>query len=415
MKIIKLTAENVKRLTAVEITPQGNMVTIGGRNAQGKSSVLDAITMALAGRAAFTRQPVHQGAERAQIVAELDDLTVTRTITAAGTTSLVVASKDGARYPSPQTVLNKLVGALSFDPLAFVNQDAKKQLESVRGMVGLDFSDLDRQRAAIYEERTGVNRDQRRAQDLADSMPSYPEAPAEPVNALELLDRREAINKHNWTQDQRAQAIQKAQGAVEAAKNEVNRLMVELAQVERELADQERELGDLPVPVEPQSTDDVDAELASINQINEQVTANRQKADAQAMADGFKEAAARLTELIQGLDEQKAQAMAEAKFPVPGLGFDEQGITFNGLPFSEASSAEQLRVSVAMGLAMNPTLKVLLIRDGSLLDHDNLAMVASMAAEADAQVWVERVGEGEEVSVVIEDGAVKTAPDSVAA
>lgn len=415
MKIIRLTAEKVKRLNAVEITPEGNMVVIGGRNAQGKSSVLDAITMALRGRAAFTRQPVHQGAERAQIVAELDDLTVTRTITAAGTTSLVVASKDGARYPSPQTVLNKLVGALSFDPLAFVNQDAKKQLESVRGMVGLDFTDLDRQRAAIYEERTGVNRDQRRAQDLADSMPSYPEAPAEPVNALELLDRREAINKHNWTQDQRAQAIQKAQGAVEAAKNEVNRLMAELAQVKRELADQEREMGDLPVPVEPQSTDEVDAELASINQINEQVTANRQKADAQAMADGFKEAAARLTELIQGLDEQKAQAMAEAKFPVPGLGFDEQGITFNGLPFSEASSAEQLRVSVAMGLAMNPTLKVLLIRDGSLLDQDNLRMVAEMAAEADAQVWVERVGEGEEVSVVIEDGAVKAAPDSVAA
>ena len=415
MKIVKLLVENIKRIIAVEMRPEGNMVVIGGHNAQGKSSVLDAITMALRGKAAFTRQPVHQGAERGQIVAELDDLVVTRTITADGNTTLVVASKDGARYPSPQSVLNKLVGALSFDPLAFVNQDAKKQLESVRGLVGLDFTDLDTQRQALYDERTGVNRDARRAHDLADSMPSYPEAPAVQVNALELLEKREAINKHNWTQEQRARAIEEAQGAVEAARNEVNRLMAELEQVKQELADQEKELGDLPVPVGLQSTDEVDADLASINEVNKQVDANRQKADAQAMADGFKEAAARLTELIQGLDEQKAQAMAEAKFPVPGLGFDEQGITFNGLPFSEASSAEQLRVSVAMGLTMNPTLKVLLIRDGSLLDQDNLRMVAEMAAEADAQVWCERVGEGQEVSVVIEDGAVKAAPDSVAA
>ena len=436
MKIVKLLVENIKRIIAVEMHPEGNMVVIGGENAQGKSSVLDAITMALRGKAAFTRQPVHQGAERGQIVAELDDLVVTRTITADGNTTLVVASRDGARYPSPQSVLNKLVGALSFDPLAFVNQDAKKQLESVRGLVGLDFTELDTQRQALYDERTGVNRDARRAQDLADSMPSYPEAPAEQVNALELLDRREAINKHNKKQEQRGKNIEKAQEDVEAARDEVSKCLKELAAAESELAtaqenvaaakadlataqdeqaNQERDLGDLPVPVEPQSTDEVDAELASINQVNEQVTANRQKADAKAMADGFKEAAARLTELIQGLDEQKAQAMAEAKFPVPGLGFDEQGITFNGLPFSEASSAEQLRVSVAMGLAMNPTLKVLLIRDGSLLDNDNLRMVGEMAAEADAQVWVERVGEGEEVSVVIEDGAVKDAPESAAA
>ena len=98
--------------------------------------------------------------------------------------------------------------------------------------------------------------------------------------------------------------------------------------------------------------------------------------------------------------------MAAAAFPVVGLGFNDNGVTFNGVPFSQASSAEQLRVSVAMGLALNPTLRVVLIRDGSLLDDDSLAMVATMAAEKDSQVWIERVGHGEETSVVIEDGAV---------
>ena len=107
--------------------------------------------------------------------------------------------------------------------------------------------------------------------------------------------------------------------------------------------------------------------------------------------------------------------MAEADFPIPGLAFDADGVTFNGIPFAQCSSAERLRVSVAMGIALNPKLKVLLIRDGSLLDDNNLAMIAEAAKEADAQVWIERVSKGEECSVIIEDGEVaNTAADTAA-
>jgi hypothetical protein len=108
------------------------------------------------------------------------------------------------------------------------------------------------------------------------------------------------------------------------------------------------------------------------------------------------------------MSERQRNAVAEVLLVLMffAFGFGEDGITFNGLPFEQASSAEQLRVAVAMGLALNPTLRVLLIRDGSLLDAENLGMVAEMAAEADAQVWIERVGEGDECAVVIEDGHV---------
>ena len=56
---------------------------------------------------------------------------------------------------------------------------------------------------------------------------------------------------------------------------------------------------------------------------------------------------------------------------------------------------------------MNPKLKILLIRDGSLLDEDNLKMVAEMAEEEGGQLWLERVGEGKECQVIIEDGRIK--------
>jgi hypothetical protein len=92
---------------------------------------------------------------------------------------------------------------------------------------------------------------------------------------------------------------------------------------------------------------------------------------------------------------------------VDGLSFDDSGVLLNGLPFSQASQAEQLRVSVAMGFAQNPELKVLLVRDGSLLDGNSLNLLDQMARDHDGQVWIERVGEGDQCAVIIEDGVVK--------
>ena len=117
-----------------------------------------------------------------------------------------------------------------------------------------------------------------------------------------------------------------------------------------------------------------------------------------------------LTSKMEEIDQRKAMLISNANFPVEGMSFDENGVLYNGLPFKQEGTAGQIRISVAMGLAMNPKLKVILIRDGSLLDADNLAMIGKMAEEAGAQIWVEKVTEdGQGVSVIIEDGMVKEA------
>jgi len=106
------------------------------------------------------------------------------------------------------------------------------------------------------------------------------------------------------------------------------------------------------------------------------------------------------------LDKTKAAALAKAKFPVDGLGFDDSGVTYQNVPFDQASSAEQIRVSLGMAIALNPKLRVIRILDGSLLDDDNLKMISDAAAEHDFQVWIERVGDNGSVGIVIEDGQV---------
>jgi hypothetical protein len=79
----------------------------------------------------------------------------------------------------------------------------------------------------------------------------------------------------------------------------------------------------------------------------------------------------------------------------------------SGVPLEQASAAESLRASMAIAIAMNPDFPVALIRDGSLLDENSLRLVEEMAAEKNCQVWVERVGEGEECSVIISEGVIK--------
>ncbi len=113
-----------------------------------------------------------------------------------------------------------------------------------------------------------------------------------------------------------------------------------------------------------------------------------------------------LTGELERLDRYKADELAKAKMPVEGLGFDLDGVTYNGVPFSQASGAEQLRVSVAMAMALNPDIRVIRISDGSLLDSTNMARLAEMAQEHDCQVWIERVDESGHVGFVIEDGSV---------
>lgn len=117
-----------------------------------------------------------------------------------------------------------------------------------------------------------------------------------------------------------------------------------------------------------------------------------------------------MTKNLSDIDKAKQDKLANAKLPIEDLSFDESGVYYKGIPFKQASSAEALRVSVAMGIAMNPELKILLIRDGSLLDNDNLKAISEMAFDSGHQIWLEKVSENdEECSIIISDGSVKEA------
>lgn len=395
MKIISLTAENVKRLRAVEITPDGNVVTVTGRNAQGKTSVLDAIWLALGGGAASreTVRPIRDGEDHASVTLDLGDLIVVRTW-AGDKTTLTVKSADGAKYPSPQAVLDSLVGRLSFDPLEFTRLSARDQVTGLLGLVDLDvdLDDLSRKRQAAYDQRTEIGRQGK----ALGTIPAKVVAPAQEVSASSLIGQiREAQSLASSQQDEAA--------ALDMAVEKVSALKADLATWEATVKTRKAEVAaHKPVP----DVEALEADLRSVEETNRAVRHNASVAEAKARKDALLAEYARLTKSIDDLDSTKARALAAATFPVPGLGFDDDGVTFDGIPFSQASSAEQIRVSLAMAMSLNPKLRVIRILDGSLLDTDNLALIGEMATAQDYQVWIERVSDSSATAVVIEDGAV---------
>ncbi|HEY1806063.1 MAG TPA: AAA family ATPase [Terracidiphilus sp.] len=424
MRILEMRSENFKRLSVVQITPDGNLIQVCGPNTAGKSSVLDSIWAALGGKDAAPDQPIRKGKNAARIELKLGNgsdvaLIVERTITAKGN-YVTVRGADGGKYDKPQKVLDDLMGLIGFDPLAFMRLKPAEQFEMLRGTVkmDIDIDALDRKRATVYEDRTGVNRDLASAKARSTAIVVPDDLPDEQPDIAAITDRLAGIDEFNTairakmsyryratlslTQatDREASALRELEDARRHAENcQGERIAAELALEEAQrVADHAGELQDVAA---------IRAELDAANRLTEGFRRQQTKIAAEAEVTTLTRRSTEKTAEIEALDATKAKALAEAKMPIEGLSFEDGTVIFGGLPLAQASSAQQLRVSAAIGAALNPKLRVILARDGSLLDSKSLQALAAFADENDMQIWLEVVNESGQVGIVMEDGHVK--------
>jgi hypothetical protein len=429
MKIVRFFAENVKRIKVVEVVPKkdASMVVIGGQNDAGKSSCLDAIEMALAGKRSHPAEPLRKGAKSGRVVLDLGDIVVTRTFTK-NDTALVVESKAGKQFAGPQAMLDKLYGELTFDPLEFERQEAKEQAEVLRRLVGLDFSDLEKLREKLYADRTLENKTLSMLQASLAGMERHEDAPEAEVSVQALsaeLAAAEALAKaaadaealaanaeakrYGASREAKAaeEEVARLERQLEAAKGRHAALLVALdaALSEAQEASAEAVEAGKAVP----DTAPLHAKLAEAEGLNEKVRENFRYAAQEEALSEQRRACEDLTHQIEAVDEEKGRRLAEAKYPVEGLSMSEDGaVLFAGIPFEQASTSDRIRVSVAMGLALHPKLKVLLVRDGSLIGEKKLQVIEEMVKAEGAQLWLEMMQEepSGRTTVFIEDGMV---------
>ena len=414
MQIIRLEAENFKRLRCVQIDPRGDLVMVTGRNAQGKSSVLDAISAALSGAGACPVDPIRHNEPAAQIRLDLGDVVVTRRFTPGGST-LTLTNAEGAKFPSPQRMLDSLLGALTFDPLQFTRLKPRDQFDQLRAVakVDLDLDQLAQLNQRDYDRRTDLNRDAKAARAQLEGL-RVPADPGPARDVAELVKKQQELVAGRMEAVREREQRQALQNKVDAKRAEVERLRQAAILLQGEIRELLPQLGAPLVTEDPADFDQATAAVVTqiqtaqahnqAAQEHRHAAQRRQELEAQAKAK--EDQAQQLTEALAARQQAKEEALAKAAFPVPGLSLGDGQVLYNQVPLAQASSAEQLRISTALAMAANPKVKVVLIREGSLLDEDGLRLVAAMAADKGYQVWIELVRSGQDVGVVIEDGSV---------
>lgn len=428
--ITKLQVENFKRIVAVSIEPEGGLVRVTGKNGAGKSSVLDSIFSALCGERAVPKEALRRGAKKGLVEVTLDEppVMIRRTFTEEGT-SLIIQSRDGAVFKSPQRMLDELFGKASFDPLAFMARRPAEQVEVLLDVVDLkaDPARLEQlapgstienpiERLAVrysglYDDRT---LERRVATQIAGELAAFPppgkDDPTASRPVPNLIVKRDEL-KAVWRQQEKEVEVR------DAAEARIGKIDDEIAYLEGQISALKGERGtccDALSRFDKLTFRDVEAEISEIDEqiesaegVNERYNQILRRKEVEARHTKQAAAVEDLTAQLEAIKLYKEELVAGAKMPIPGLGFTEGAVTYNGIVLEQASQAEQLRVSVAIAMALAPAARVMLIREGSLLDDDGVKLLAQLAAETKTQVWMEAVDSSGRVGIVIEDGAVK--------
>jgi len=436
-------ARDIKGIKYIELLPKSTTTIIGGRNGQGKSSLLDAIAAALGGRKLCPEKPIRKGQTKGYCEVELDGdpqrlippCTVRRDfwLKKDGVTvesKLEVITKEGYRAPSPQTLLGDIVGPLGFDPEAFLRMKPAEQATVLKSLVGLDFTDLDREFTELYRERAKVNDAGKRLKVQYEALPHYPEAPADEVSVAELvgeLRKRQAVNADN---QRKRRELDKLETTRQDAITCQERVAVEIAGLRERLAKLEAEqhyleehtaglgqqydaLATEVAALAPADTAEVEERIAASEEVNRQVRENAKRNEMAARLEAERAHSKDMTARLTAIEERKDAMRRAAQWPVAGLGYDENGVTYQDLPFDQISASEQRRVAVGIACALQPTLRFFFLKDGSLLDDESKAEFAQLAAEHGCQCFLEVVGAGSEAHIVIEDGEVARADEGL--
>jgi predicted ATP-dependent endonuclease of OLD family len=435
-------AKGFKGIELIEMRPKKTVTVLGGKNRQGKSSLLDGISAALGGKKLCPEKPIRDGQDSACITVELDGepakmvppITVTREFYRKedGTvdSKLEIITKDGYKAPSPQTMLNDLMGKLGFDPESFLRMDPKKQAEVLRELVGLDFSELDAEYKKIYDRRTVLTGEGKKLKSQLEAAPIHKDAPDQEVSVSKLAAQLSEVHAANRKNEAQRQALRAMEAKASEASKAVERKDDEIAALEQQIAKAREtramleathseylksvtEQTKLVNALKDQDTSDIEKKIASAEELNRKVRENAKHNElaesVQAKQKEWLAASARLKEI----EAKKEEMRRSAKWPVDGLGYDDTGVTYNGRPFAQGSSYEQRKVAMGICVALSPNLKFAFLKDGSLLDDESMIEFAELAAENGIQLFVERVGKGPECNIIIESGLVESADEDV--
>lgn len=410
MKINKLEIENVKRVKAVKIEPaESGLTVIGGRNNQGKTSVLDSIAWALGGDRYRPSQAAREGSvipPHLHIVMN-NGLEVERK---GKNSDLKVTDPTGKR--AGQQLLNAFVGELAIDLPKFMASSSREKAEVLLKIIGVgrQLHELEAQETELYNRRRAIGQIADQKAKFAREMIYYPDAPKEPVSASELIRQQQDILARNGeNQRKRAQAA-----ALLAERNrlaeKVNSLKAELKRYEDQLIQVDEDMNiayQTAESLRDESTAELERNIQDIERINVKVRANLDKDKAEMDAQQYKNEYDSMTAKLNDVRQKKIDLLENAALPLPGLSVADGELTYNGQKWDNMSGSDQLKVSTAIVRRLNPNCGFVLLDKLEQMDLDTMREFGAWLEQEGLQAIATRVSTGGECQIIIEDGYVK--------
>lgn len=407
MKINELQIENVKRIKAVSLKPtQSGLTIIGGKNRQGKTSVLDAITWALGGDDFRPSEPARDGsATPPHIRIRMSNgLLVERK---GKNSALKVTDPSGQK--AGQQLLNTFVEKLAINLPKFMEASGKEKARTLLKIIGVgdQLDVLDRQESELYNQRTTIGQIADRKQKYAEEQPFYPDVPDEPVSPSELIRQQQEILARNGQRAQWKREYNDLLDLLEQTENQIEGLtqkLQELTEHKAELLKRTKDAEKSPKELEMESTAELEASIADIEEINRKVRANLDKSKAEDDAQDYRRQYASLTTQIDEVRKQKTSLLNSAELPLPELSVKDGELIYQGKKWDNMSGADQLKVSTAIVRKLNPECGFVLLDKLEQMDMDSLEEFGAWLEAEGLQAIATRVSTGDECSIIIEDG-----------
>ena len=409
IKINKLEIENVKRVKAVKIEFTANGLTvIGGKNNQGKTSVLDAIAWVLGGNSYKPSDAQRTGSvipPNLHMVMS-NGLVVERK---GKNSDLKVIDPNGQK--GGQKLLDEFVGQLALDLPKFMQATSKEKANTLLQIIGVGdkLYELGKQEQETYNKRKTIGQIKDQKSKFAKEMTYHPDAPKEPISAGDLIKQQQEILARNGANQSKRQRLREISTTVNNLSNQMAELQRRL---DAALADQE--VASKPaLDLHDESTEELENNITNIESINIKVRANLDKDKAEQDALEYSNQYATLTTQVEGIRKEKVDLLTNTDLPLPNLSVVDGELTYNGRKWDGMSGSDQLKVSVAIVRKLNPNCGFVLMDKLEQMDMDTLNEFGKWLEAEGLQAIATRVSTGEECSIIIEDGYVKGADEPV--
>lgn len=428
VKITSLELENVKRVKAVKLEPTENGLTvIGGKNNQGKTSILDAITWALGGDKYKPSQPKREGSMvDPHIQIQLSNgILVERS---GKNSALKVTDTTGRK--AGQKLLDTIISSFALDLPKFINSSAKEKANTLLQIIGVgdQLTAFDNKESAAYTRRTEIGRIADQKKKYADEMPQWDGVPEEIVSASELIKQQQDILARNGENQRQRNNLDDLKKQYSTKGWELDRLDNQIEELQKkrnvlwdDLKDLDNKIGACSKTVEQlkdESTAELEQSIADIDSINAKVRDNLNKQKAEDEASEYQKQYDDLTQEIEAVREDRMKLLDNAKMPLPGLSVDHGELTYKGQKWDNMSGSEQMIVATAIVRELNPKCGFVLLDKLEQMDVDTMNEFGAWLQKEGLQAIATRVSTGDECSIYIEDGysikdGVKTAATEV--